>query len=849
MSNILIKDGNNTTIEIFTFEDSVSVHHNASVPILQDGTPVFTTATPGVVQVQGGGASGSSITVSVGGNVSNQGVPIVGSDGTDVRRILTDTGGRLIVNASLGGSTAHIGRVSVVPDGTGSNFPVSIAPLAFNVPVSIVNPTFNLPVSVHPVTQSGTWTVGVNAGTALIGAVSIRQIVSVVPDGTGANFPVSIAGTVNVSIGALANNLPVSVANTVNVSANGGRFDVSVSPTQGNIPVSIGGIGLINALADAKSNTVNRVVVENYNMIYNTSGANWDRDTGAIRSSGTGTEAVVGTNIDGQATINSLFVNSQNKVRNRASGTWDMMTGTSLGLLISPVSLQPQTLNVHVCNSLPAAGATPTVSIGGAVSLQAVQIAGRDTAGNARSPAMFTDGSLLVHVCNSLPAATANTQLVSIGGAVSTQAYPVAGTDGTNARLIRMHTDGTILVHVCNSTPAPSADVSISPTQGNIPVSIGGTNVINVSANGGRFDVSVSPSQANIPVSINNSNNIPVSVAAGRVSVQGVVTVAPFTNTGAAIPTAAHFVGGTDGTNLRGFLTDSTGAIAITSIKDDVSIAPQTLFVHVCNSLPAAGATPMVSIGGAVSTQAVQVAYRDINGDARTPRTHTDGSLLVHVCNAAPGGAGGGGPTVSVNGVTSTQAVPIAGGDVGGIVRLIQTAIDGTLKTSGYMVIPSYTFTRPTDTVTYAIGDILANSTVAGTVIPLSWPVGRMTGTTNTLSIRRARVRKSGQGTTNCAVRIHIFTTATGVSVSTGDNRVFTSVWSPSSKYAGAIDVLIDRGGADGAFGDGVPTTGNEINMRLISGAASISGLMEMRGAYIPLNAETFKVDLEIFQD
>jgi hypothetical protein len=60
----------------------------------------------------------------------------------------------------------------------------------------------------------------------------------------------------------------------------------------------------------------------------------------------------------------------------------------------------------------------------------------------------------------------------------------------------------------------------------------------------------------------------------------------------------------------------------------------------------------------------------------------------------------------------------------------------------------SASFTRPADTAVYASGDLVANSTTAGSVVPLAIPVGGFAGFA-ALRLTRIRLTKSGTSNTN----------------------------------------------------------------------------------------------------
>lgn len=161
----------------------------------------------------------------------------------------------------------------------------------------------------------------------------------------------------------------------------------------------------------------------------------------------------------------------------------------------------------------------------------------------------------------------------------------------------------------------------------------------------------------------------------------------------------------------------------------------------------------------------------------------------------------------------------------------------------GTMALASANFTRPADTTAYASGDLVANSTTAGSVAAMQFTATRIAAGSG--MIRRLRLRKSGTSVTNASFRLHLFKAAPGT-ITNGDNGAFST--SGVADYLGALDVTMDRAFTDGATGHGLPVTGSEINFKLASGQ-TIYGLLEARGAYTPASGETFTADLEILQD
>lgn len=154
-------------------------------------------------------------------------------------------------------------------------------------------------------------------------------------------------------------------------------------------------------------------------------------------------------------------------------------------------------------------------------------------------------------------------------------------------------------------------------------------------------------------------------------------------------------------------------------------------------------------------------------------------------------------------------------------------------------------FTRPADTTAYAAGDLVANSTTAGSVIPLSFANAvRMAG--DCVRIERVRIEKSGTSLTNASFRLHLFESSPTPTV--GDNGVFNNAGALASNnilnHAGTFPVTMVWSASDGAMGIGVPTTGSGATASPTSGT-SLFGLLEVTAAYTPVSGEVFYVVLE----
>jgi hypothetical protein len=144
-------------------------------------------------------------------------------------------------------------------------------------------------------------------------------------------------------------------------------------------------------------------------------------------------------------------------------------------------------------------------------------------------------------------------------------------------------------------------------------------------------------------------------------------------------------------------------------------------------------------------------------------------------------------------------------------------------------------FTRPADTTAYAVGDLVSNSTTAGSVAALEFTVIGTAGDKGTLDF--ATIRKTGTGVANAAFRLHLFKDAPAT-ITNGDNGAFSV--SGAADYVGALDIVVDRALTDGAFGRGLPVIGIPLPFECATGVLKLFGHIEARGAYSPALSEVF---------
>lgn len=166
----------------------------------------------------------------------------------------------------------------------------------------------------------------------------------------------------------------------------------------------------------------------------------------------------------------------------------------------------------------------------------------------------------------------------------------------------------------------------------------------------------------------------------------------------------------------------------------------------------------------------------------------------------------------------------------------------------GRRVVLSSNFTRPSDTTTYANFDLVANSTTAGSVVPLSWAAARIAGGGGL--VRRVTIRKSGAVLTLAAFSLHLYTNAP--TCTNGDNGAWLTTmsgWLGRSTSSTMAQAFSDGAASTHEFTD---TAGQLFNggcpFQLASGQ-TLYGLLQVSAAYVPVSAEVFTVDLDIEQD
>lgn len=151
----------------------------------------------------------------------------------------------------------------------------------------------------------------------------------------------------------------------------------------------------------------------------------------------------------------------------------------------------------------------------------------------------------------------------------------------------------------------------------------------------------------------------------------------------------------------------------------------------------------------------------------------------------------------------------------------------------------SATFTRPANVTAYASGQLVANSTAAGAVIPMAFALGNSFGP-GQFRMTRIRIFKSGAVVTNASFRLHLYEKSPVCANGDGASWLTDS----SAHWLGNIDMPSMLPFSDGAAGTGSAVAGSELFVKMVAGS-TLYGLLMALGAYTPASGEQFTVVLE----
>jgi hypothetical protein len=173
---------------------------------------------------------------------------------------------------------------------------------------------------------------------------------------------------------------------------------------------------------------------------------------------------------------------------------------------------------------------------------------------------------------------------------------------------------------------------------------------------------------------------------------------------------------------------------------------------------------------------------------------------------------------------------------------LVNNSGDAWIGATDWIVAPSSSFTRPANTTAYVAGYQVANSTTAGSVVPLSWTVARANG--GNFYIRRVKMSLSSKSVTNTKFTIHFYTATPTIAAGDG------AAWSTTlANWICSMTVTVNFVGTDVSTGIGLPDEGNECNGVAGGSTETIYGLVVADAAYTPASGETITVVPEVHQN
>lgn len=142
-------------------------------------------------------------------------------------------------------------------------------------------------------------------------------------------------------------------------------------------------------------------------------------------------------------------------------------------------------------------------------------------------------------------------------------------------------------------------------------------------------------------------------------------------------------------------------------------------------------------------------------------------------------------------------------------------------------------FTRPADTTAYAANDLIANSTTAGSVVPMTFVIPYA----GALELYRVGVSCSNAVATNAKFNVNLYTSIP--TCANGDNGALSTT---SSGWIGSV--AVDASGM--TFTDSNTNWSAAFTQPLILFGTNrtIYGLLQATAAYTPTSAETFTVTL-----
>jgi hypothetical protein len=262
----------------------------------------------------------------------------------------------------------------------------------------------------------------------------------------------------------------------------------------------------------------------------------------------------------------------------------------------------------------------------------------------------------------------------------------------------------------------------------------------------------------------------------------------------------------------------------------------------------AGGGGGSVPTGTAGSPNTSVVTVQGISGGTGVPVSTADGANVTLGAKADPFNC-----STDTTAVSAIAAVKCSNSKL----EAVRALLASTLNVGGNATVQGGSFTRPANTTAYAANQLYANSTTAGSVLPISAAACRVNGGHG--AILAASLSISNPLASGSSFRLHIFkgtTSSPFVTTAVGDGGTWTgNVALVGAIERGTIDINLTDKGSDGAKGWGTRNVGSTANAGGMipfdcnAGVQNLYVLIETLGAYTPTSGETATVALEVVQD
>ena len=193
-------------------------------------------------------------------------------------------------------------------------------------------------------------------------------------------------------------------------------------------------------------------------------------------------------------------------------------------------------------------------------------------------------------------------------------------------------------------------------------------------------------------------------------------------------------------------------------------------------------------------------------------------------------------------GASAAHAVGVCDPTAGNVANCVKPNADGSINTSGNLPnqVYTYTFTRPANVTAYASGQIIANSTTAGSVVPISFPnvVSANGGCLAAFSLR-LRFINSGTGQNVPSISVALYNTAPTFAAGDGGTIIQNVSGNAAAQFNG--NMASNLNSSDGAM---VYSAAQTVPVCAAAGSRTLYMVPYFGGAFTPTSGETIIAEL-----